>query len=215
MTDKVSNELTADMAKALPGGQMDDSTYSQIEDALDKIEAPMCDAVGRYLTLVERIAALRNAQSETVAFRWRLTDSETWHTEKADPSGRIGGAHIVIEPLYTHPAPQSEAVAVKALMQHAHKMLGYHIVSPPTPDHQFVNVCNGDLRVLAELFETSALTHPAPPLAVTEEMVERASRIISPNCMWDAGYVNDHIERRRDNAREKGRAALTAALEAK
>jgi hypothetical protein len=46
-------------------------------------------------------------------------------------------------------------------------------------------------------------------------MVERASRIISPNCMWDAGYVNDHIERRRDNAREKGRAALTAALEAK
>lgn len=62
----------------------------------------------------------------------------------------------------------------------------------------------------------SALPIASPPKAeITEEMVERAAQIISPHCMWDAGYVNDHIERRRDNARNKARASLTAALSTK
>lgn len=51
-------ELTSEMARALPGGGMDDSTFSQIEDALDLAEAPST-AGGRWLTLVERIAALK------------------------------------------------------------------------------------------------------------------------------------------------------------
>jgi hypothetical protein len=48
---------------------------------------------------------------------------------------------------------------------------------------------------------------------ITDEMVERAARIISPNCMWDA-EINRHLERRKDNARAKARKALEAALSA-
>ncbi|MGY4333222.1 hypothetical protein ACVWWG_007639 [Bradyrhizobium sp. LB7.2] len=51
-------ELTATCTKLLPGGIIDDSTYSQIEDALDAIDAPMTGDGGRYLTIAERIAAL-------------------------------------------------------------------------------------------------------------------------------------------------------------
>lgn len=51
--------LTADFTRGLPGGTLDDSTYSQIEDALDAIDAPATDSTGRYMTLVERIKALR------------------------------------------------------------------------------------------------------------------------------------------------------------
>lgn len=50
--------LTANFAKALPGGGMDDCAYSQIEDALDSIEAPMTTDQGKWLTLPERIRAL-------------------------------------------------------------------------------------------------------------------------------------------------------------
>jgi hypothetical protein len=50
--------LTADLTRGLPGGKLDDSTYSQIEDALDRIGAPM-KSEGRWLTLAERVAALR------------------------------------------------------------------------------------------------------------------------------------------------------------
>ena len=51
-------ELTADFAQSLPGGKLDDSTYSKIEDALDRIDAPMTGDDGRWLSLHERIAAL-------------------------------------------------------------------------------------------------------------------------------------------------------------
>lgn len=50
-------ELKPTMMRALPGGKMDDSTYAAIEDALDRIEAPMVGS-GRFLTLAERIQAL-------------------------------------------------------------------------------------------------------------------------------------------------------------
>lgn len=59
---------------------------------------------------------------------------------------------------------QNAEVLVKpteALMRHVHKLLAYHITKPPTLDHEFVNVCNGDLRVLADLFADAALTPPA------------------------------------------------------
>ena len=49
-------DLTATCTKLLPGGKLDDSTFSQVEDALDAVDAPMTDN-GRYMTLVERIAA--------------------------------------------------------------------------------------------------------------------------------------------------------------
>lgn len=54
-------------------------------------------------------------------------------------------------------------------------------------------------------------THPEPVNEPAEWQVEAAARIISPNCMWDAGYVNSHIERRREHARSKARLSLRAA----
>jgi hypothetical protein len=56
------DELKADCLRLLPGGKMDDSTYEQIEDALDKIEAPATGPDGRWLTLAERILALAHGQ---------------------------------------------------------------------------------------------------------------------------------------------------------
>ncbi len=54
-----SEELVADMTRVLPGGGKDDSSFSAIEDALDMADAPMI-IDGKWLTLVERIAALSN-----------------------------------------------------------------------------------------------------------------------------------------------------------
>lgn len=59
-------ELTATCTKLLPGGIIDDSTYSQIEDALDAIDAPMTGDGGRYLTISERIAALNHSKSDAL-----------------------------------------------------------------------------------------------------------------------------------------------------
>lgn len=76
-------ELKADMTKVLPGGKLDDSTYSQIEDALDKIEAPMKDGT-RWLTLPERIAAIgEEVRSLEVSNRIR---GENVAILKADPA---------------------------------------------------------------------------------------------------------------------------------
>jgi hypothetical protein len=46
------------MTRALPGGVMDDATYSDIETALDRVEAPCTNGEGRWLTLPERVLAL-------------------------------------------------------------------------------------------------------------------------------------------------------------
>jgi hypothetical protein len=58
--------LTADFVRALPGGKLDDSAYEQIEDALDRAEAPCQAPDGKWLTLAERVAALRAHYLETV-----------------------------------------------------------------------------------------------------------------------------------------------------
>lgn len=49
--------LVPTMTRALPDGTMDDSTFEQIETALDHADAP-CMEGNRWLTLPERIAAL-------------------------------------------------------------------------------------------------------------------------------------------------------------
>lgn len=59
-----STDLTADFAQSLPGGELDDSTYSKIEDALDRISAPMTADDGRWLSLHERIDALQTPSTE-------------------------------------------------------------------------------------------------------------------------------------------------------
>jgi hypothetical protein len=53
----MTDELTADFTRSLPGGKMDDSTYEAIESALDKADAPMQTTDGRWLSLAERVAA--------------------------------------------------------------------------------------------------------------------------------------------------------------
>jgi hypothetical protein len=85
-------ELKAEMTRSLPGGSMDDSTFSQIEDALDAIDAPMTEG-GKWLSLVERIKALRPAGDERereafeivrqVASMEGRTDAQTYWFGKA------------------------------------------------------------------------------------------------------------------------------------
>jgi hypothetical protein len=55
--DPQTTDLTADFVRTLPGGALDDATYSDIETALDLVDAP-CTGSGRWLTLPERIKAL-------------------------------------------------------------------------------------------------------------------------------------------------------------
>lgn len=53
----MSADLTADFARALPGGKLDDATYETIESALDRAGATIQDGP-RWLTLPERVDAL-------------------------------------------------------------------------------------------------------------------------------------------------------------
>ncbi|ATC34078.1 hypothetical protein CA606_18050 [Caulobacter vibrioides] len=50
-------EIDPDIARGLPGGQVDLATYEAIEEALDKANAPVT-ANGKFLTLAERVAAM-------------------------------------------------------------------------------------------------------------------------------------------------------------
>jgi len=50
----------------------------------------------------------------------------------------------------------------QALLDHLTKLSGYYIQQPPTPDYEFVNVCNGDLRVMANMIQTLPLPPPSP-----------------------------------------------------
>jgi len=69
MNDEI--ELKADFLKALPSGQLDDSTFEQIEDALDRAEAPMQGDGDRWLTLPERIDALSEMHRTAVRSLFR------------------------------------------------------------------------------------------------------------------------------------------------
>lgn len=87
--EPVACELTADFTKKLPGGVLDDSTFEQIETALDQADAP-CREGSRWLTLPERIAALgqarrrfeqmseqRNIDKAEIALVWALDKAST------------------------------------------------------------------------------------------------------------------------------------------
>lgn len=55
----IEPELTADFTQSLPGGRLDDSTYEKIEAALDRINAPATSEDDKWLSLHERVGALR------------------------------------------------------------------------------------------------------------------------------------------------------------
>lgn len=62
--------LTFDMTKALPGGSIDNSTFEDIEFALDRADAPS-RVDGKWLTLPERIAALTTPPARVAIERAR------------------------------------------------------------------------------------------------------------------------------------------------
>lgn len=88
----MTDELTADFARALPGGKLDDSTYEAIESALDKAGAPCQASDGRWLNLPERIDrqardrqalmdALKAAKSQMwidARAAWTMADFKNW-----------------------------------------------------------------------------------------------------------------------------------------
>jgi hypothetical protein len=51
--------LQADCTKLLPGGKLDDATYQQIEEALDRADAPCRAKDGKWLSLAERVSTLQ------------------------------------------------------------------------------------------------------------------------------------------------------------
>lgn len=85
------------------------------------------------------------------------------------------------------------AVERDKLLQHVHMMLGYHIVSPPTPDSQFVNVCNGYLRILGELFSAYALIPALVPVASHETNSRDTQAILPCTDETQAALVPGHV----------------------
>jgi len=55
--DRPALVFDPDIAKGLPDGTVDLTTFEEIEAFLDSIEAPMKDRSGKWLTLVERLKA--------------------------------------------------------------------------------------------------------------------------------------------------------------
>ncbi len=79
MSEQPHPTLTADFINAFPDGTRDGSSYQDIEDALDKADAPAQHPTGRWLTLPERIAVLaRDRDTKLEALRTQL---RTWKIE--------------------------------------------------------------------------------------------------------------------------------------
>lgn len=85
-------DLRAARTKHLACGKLDDSTFSQVEDALDAVDAPMTDN-GRYMTLVERIAAYGQEVSQLRAQAANVQERFAKIAEDAAKSWVNGKAH--------------------------------------------------------------------------------------------------------------------------
>lgn len=104
--DQAPPPLTADFTRVLPPGVLDDSTYSDIEDALDRAEAPVTAAVGRFLTLPERVEALARelgrgapamTKPATDADRWRQFLTSFGIEFREEKNGQEPGCTLVME----------------------------------------------------------------------------------------------------------------------
>lgn len=71
-------------------------------------------------------------------------------------------AKEIVDRMNTPVAPVSPQgiVISNRFYEHLIALTGYHITRPPTPDHEFVNVCNGDLRKLSDFMDTVAPVSP-------------------------------------------------------
>lgn len=47
---------------------------------------------------------------------------------------------------------------LEKLLEQVGQITGYYVTTPPTPDYEFVNVCNGDLRKLSEAYAQYAVS---------------------------------------------------------
>jgi hypothetical protein len=83
-------ELTATCQKLLPGGIVDDATYAEIEDALDRAEAPSIVG-GRWLKLHERIAALTAERTAASAEPQSQAVSAPLASNASDPLETLEG----------------------------------------------------------------------------------------------------------------------------
>jgi hypothetical protein len=106
-------ELTATCQKLLPGGIIDDATYAEIEDALDRADAP-ATVGGRWLKLHERIAALTAERPAASAEPQSQADSSP---QAARPVDLEAIAEIV----------QSERAAGSGHYDTAQKLLEYFV----------------------------------------------------------------------------------------
>ncbi len=260
---KVSNERLADITEVI--GAIVKAGDCRLYDAESKV--PLMFKADTLLSILTELLSLRNAQSEAVGF----VRPETLAKLAEGDAGPIVGvaAYDTTIPLYTHPAPQSEAVAVKAWQADTVKSLQRAImdddeavreracdevsqlyaeaVAPYSAAIAMVREAIGEIfgpiasiesedatllrgpephheaeaQIAALQRIRSALTHPAPPLAVTDEMVERACKAADP-LLFSDDEVTAHmaasplrVDGVQTLVRNKMRAALTAALEAK
>lgn len=200
MTDKVSNE-----AVPLIDNMSDEEFGRDRSDENPNVGKP-----------------LRNAQSEAVAaYGIYLTDGRFMDIASNVEQDAIDMAEVhyetgeyVVRPLYTHPAPQSEAVAVKALewddlpgnriaASSRSNVCGVHYAIYQDSG-RFEPVWSGSLGTLYDTVDEakaaaqadfdqrirSALTHPAPPLDEAAPgivgLIERLAYRVGNPSAWDA-----------------------------
>ena len=90
----------------------------------------------------------------------------------------------------THQAPADVVVSsnedpLSVLLHQVGVVCGYHITRPATEDHEFVNVCNGDLRTLHEAYDAlaplNATTPDTPALAPDRTVMTALDRLRNPD----------------------------------
>jgi hypothetical protein len=193
--------LRADFARALPSG-MDDSTYQQIEDALDRAEAPTQDG-GRWLTLAERVAALAPPVSAAPA-------GEGWTPPRCFVSLNIlAGAKPSFGEPYDHPRGSfirwEDFVTYRKRGPRASAMDGDYSKDPralaewlrihfrgnwPTPEFGWIHT----------MLAAPAPTQPAAGdelIAAARDVADFAWRAMSADCMEAAEECNARLERLR------------------
>ncbi|KAB2716624.1 hypothetical protein [Brucella intermedia] len=80
--------------------------------------------------------------------------------EGSDPTRGYVYVLETARPTPVTPVSSQGIVISNRFYEHLIALTGYHITRPPTPDHEFVNVCNGDLRKLSDFMDTVAPVSP-------------------------------------------------------
>ncbi|KAB2680370.1 hypothetical protein [Brucella pseudintermedia] len=141
---------------------------------------------------------------------------------------RTHKAKEVVDAMNTRPAPAAtdtglETVAgvsiSKKFYDHLDALAGYFIARPPTPDHEFVRVCNGDLRKLNEFLnninsDELVTRSQAVELLAAERAryVEASQRATNEESLRDTMHRGLRRWKERAEKAEADNAALTARV---